>query len=1044
MRSKFKWIFTLLVALTMQFSFAQEKTITGTVSDASGPLPGVNVVVKGTQRGVSTGFDGSYSIKAKEGETLVYSFMGMREISKLVGSSNIMNTVMQDDSKVLGEVVVTAVNVKKAQNAITSSSRLVKSDELSQASNPNVAQALTGKVSGLQINTVSSGVASESKIVLRSSRSLTGNSEALVVIDGAISSTAILQQISPDLIESVNVLKGAQGAALYGSDGVNGVIIITTIKGAKSGKLSVDVSSSMDVSSVAYLPQSQLRYGQGWDGLFSNFENGSWGPEFDGSLQPVGLMQPNGSYYVLPYSPIKNNIKEFFTNGTILQNSVTISAGTLDEGYVTLGLNRTTNDFIVKGDALKRNSILFKAGKKIKRWTVEGNINYITQNVNQASSGDLNGGLYGDLLNTASNIPVQLFDHGINSSNWNVYFKNPYWTLNNIREINKDNRFAGNLTLGFEINKNINVTNLANVRYNSLQAVDTNNGFVDTYSAIYGASSKDEASSYFKSNRSVRDIYNDLLINFNYALTEKVGLKANLGGNIQDRLDESVMVGGENLDVPGVFTYANVLNPFSESNLRAFDGGSPGNRTFKKRKLGVFAQVDLNYSDYLFLNLTSRNDWSSVYSKANNSYFYPSAGISFVPTAMFDNTGFLNRAKVSANFTRVGNDAPVAIYDISQVVGLGDGFPFPDPVNSSFVGARGVTNPDIKPEFVTSKEANISLGFFNDRITLDASYYIQDTSNLITDVSTSFASGLNRAKDNIGDLRNKGFEIDLGVTPFKSEDPRGFRWDLKANYSTYKTTVESLKAGVKSLELRNAGIVGIFAEVGEEFPLIKGTTYTRDGFGRIIVDANGLPVINSEFKKLGKANPDYILGLNSSVSYKGFKLAATMDYRTGHKFYSDTKQEFAFNGKLIDTAENRSGFIMPNSSFDYDGDGTYEANEVNTSVVTGGSGTASYIGYINNRYTRAAENLVIDATAFKVRELSLSYSLSNKNAENIGLQALTFGVNARNFFTWLPKQNRGYNDPETAEASGNLTSGLAFNDRYPNQKTLGFSVNLKF
>jgi len=229
MRSKFKWIFTLLVALTMQLSFAQEKTVKGVVTDASGPMPGVNVVVKGTQRGVSTGFDGTFSIKANQGEVLVFSFMGMNDISRTVDASGIINVKMQDEVKSLGEIVVTgAVGIKRVQNSITSASQVVKAQELTQASNPSVVQSLAGKVSGLQINTTSSSVDSNSKIVLRGARSISGNNEALVVIDGAISSIATLQQLSPDLVDNVNVLKGAQGAALYGSDGVNGVIIVNT------------------------------------------------------------------------------------------------------------------------------------------------------------------------------------------------------------------------------------------------------------------------------------------------------------------------------------------------------------------------------------------------------------------------------------------------------------------------------------------------------------------------------------------------------------------------------------------------------------------------------------------------------------------------------------------------------------------------------------------------------------------------------------------------------------------------------------------------
>ncbi len=1046
MRSKFKWIFTLLLALTMQFSFAQEKTITGKVSDASGPLPGVNVLIKGTKKAVSTSFDGTYSIKAKEGETLIFSFLGMADVSRVVGSDTTVNIVLRENTTELETVVVTAVGVKKRTDAITSTFQRIKSEEISQASNPSIVQSLAGKVSGLQINVTNSNVSSTSKIVLRGVRSISGNNEALVVIDGAISSSDVLQQLSPDLIDNVTVLKGAQGAALYGSDGVNGVIIVSTKKGGKGDKLSVNVTSSVDFTDIAYVPQSQLRYGQGWDGTHSSFENGSWGPEFDGSIKPVGLVQANGQYFNLPYNPIKDNIKDFFVNGKIYQNGLTLSAGNLDKGYVVFGANRTVNEFVVPGDETKRNSFLFKGGKKIGKWTLEGNVNYITQDFKEAGAGTIQGGIYQDLLNTASNIPVKLFNHGNNENAWNVYFKNPYWYLKNRRTFNSQNRLASNINIGYEFNKNISVTYLANVRMTSANIYRYNNGFVDTYSALYGAGAKNELSNYFKTSTFQREFYGDLILNFDYKLTDNISFKANIGNNMQDRYDQSIRVGGSNLEVAGLYNISNVLNPAAPSTLPS--------RSTLRRKIGLFGQFDFGYKDFLFLNFTGRQDYTSVFIKENNNFFYPSTGISFIPTKAFSglSNSFLSYAKLSANYTKVGNDSAIGAYDINEVGNLGNGFPFS---NNSYVLDTNVTSKIVKPEFVTTKEIAVNFGFLKDRILLDGAYYITDTDDLITSISTSNTSGLGNLTTNVGKMQTKGYDVDLTISPFKS-DNRGLNWDFKVSYTQFKSIIKKVSDQSKSVELRNAGSVGIFAEEGEEYPLIKGTSFLRDDLGRFVVDANGLPTIDSNFRKLGVASPKYILGFNSSISYKGFKLATTLDYRTGHKFYSATKREFAFNGKLIESAENRYGFILPNSSYDYNGDGVYQANEGNTSVVTGGNGTTSIINYYNNRYTGAAENFVIDATALKVRELALSYSISPDIAKRIGIDGLIFGINARNFYTWLPKQNRGYNDPETDEgnddainegraaARTNLTSGLAFTNRYPTQSSYGFSVNLKF
>ncbi|WP_051269619.1 SusC/RagA family TonB-linked outer membrane protein [Flavobacterium suncheonense] len=1030
MRSKFKWIFALLMAFSMQFSFAQEKTITGTVTEAGLPLPGVSVVVKGTTRGTQTDMDGNYTIAAKTGESLVFSFIGMKDQTIVVGAASKINVAMAAEATAIEDVVVTALGIKRKTDAVTSTYQKVNAEELNKAANPNAVQALVGKVSGLQINTTSSGINAENRVVLRGARSMTGNNQALVVIDGAISNIGTFQQLAPEIIESVNVLKGAQGAALYGSDGVNGVIIVTTKKGSTEGKFKVNVTSSVDISDIAYLPQRQLRYGQGWDGLHASQENGSWGPEFDGSLVPVGLPQADGSYIMAPYSPIEDNYKQFFKKGTIVQTGVTLSGGNLENGYAIFSANRNQTDFIVDKDELKRNSFLLKAGKKSGRFTVEGNINYINESVKNTVSG-----LYGNLLQTASNVPVSQFSGGQNQHHWTVYYNSPYWRRDNEREFGKTNRMAAIVSLGYEINKNISLSYLANLRLNTFDNWSYKNEYVDNIASVYGSRSNSVTSEYYSSTQLDRNFYGDFIVNFDYMLTNDLSFKANVGFNTQDFYTKVNQVGGTNLNIPGLYNYTNVLNPALASNL--------ANTIITRNKFGLFGNVDLGYKEYLFLNVTGRNDWSSVFEKRNSSFFYPSAGISFIPTKAFDGLkgDILNYAKLSANWTRVGNESAVPAYAINSLGVLGIGYPFGGA--NSYVQQQGQTFKGITPEFVTSKEVAANFGFFNDRLTLDASYYVTDTHDLITNTGASAAAGLTTLRRNVGEMQTKGYEIDLSFTPIKMAN-NGLRWDNKLSYTHYKSVINKVSDEATEVSLRQPyDFVGIYAVAGEEYPLIKGTTYSRDEFGRIILDANGNPTIDPTMKKLGKVNPDYILGLTSSLSYKGVKLSATMDYRTGHQFYSDVKRNLSWTGQLVESAENRSGFIMPNSSYDYNGNGLYEANEANTNVMTGGGSMASFINYYNSYYSTTGENLVIDATAFKVRELSLSYSFNQDLIKRAGLTAVTIGVNARNPFTWFPKENRYYNDPEGSETTGNA-GGLSFTDRYPVQKTYGFAVNLTF
>lgn len=1031
MRSKFKWIFTLLLAFSMQFSFAQEKTVTGTVTEGGLPLPGVSVVVKGTTRGTQTDMDGNYSIKAKAGEVLVFSFIGMKDATAAVGASNSINITMASEAKQLENIVIGAMGIKKRSDAVTSSFQVVKTKEITQAANPNVVQSLAGKVSGLQINTTNNSVNATNRIVIRNNKSITGNNQALVVIDGAISTADVLQSLAPNVIESVNVMKGAQGAALYGSDGVNGVIVVTTKKGAGDQKFTVGINSSIDFQTIAYLPERQTRYGAGWNGVYYTYENGGWGPEFDGTEQPIGLPQADGSYFTAPFSSRgSDNIKEFFRTGNVMQNNVTISTSDATS-YMFFSANATKNEFVVEGDQLDRKNFLFKAGKKLGKISVDGNVNYTTSKDQTASSF-----LFYELLQAPTNVPVGMFANSGNAGHWTQYAQNPYWMLQNDRNENRNDLFVGGLRLQYDINKNINVSYNTNVRFTQNNGVSFTTAYVDPYD-IYDMSTPSDFQTW---NGNRRAIYADLMLNFDYDLTDAISFKLNLGNNIQDNMNKVTSVGGNNLVIPGLYTVGNLeSSPSLVNNVT-------DNDSFRQRQYSYFANVDLGYKDFLFLNLTGRNDVISTLPKDNNSYFYPSAGLSFIPTKAFDGIkgDILNYAKISANYTKVGR-ADIDPYVLEQSYNTAGGFPLNVP---SFLQSTAITDPNLKPEFFTTTELNVGLGFFNDRLTIDAAAYKSENKDLITSVAPSYASGLTSSRINIGKAETKGFEIDLGFTPIRTEN---FKWENKLSYSTSKMTVLKVTDQTNSVPI-NTGYaaanssstynVGIYAEEGEEFPLIKGTAYVRDDQGRVIVDPEtGMPEYSLDYKKLGKATPDYILGYNTSFEYKGIRLAAVLDYRTGHQFFSQAKSVISTFGYLVESAEGgRSGFIYPNSVTDTNNDGVYEEN---TSVVTGGNTYTSFQEYYATNYNEVAENFVLDATAFKVRELALSYNFNQKLLKGTGLQTLNLGVNARNPLTVLPKANRGYADPESSVTNGN-GSGFAYIGSYPTIATYGFSLNLTF
>jgi TonB-linked SusC/RagA family outer membrane protein len=1038
MRSKFKWIFTLLVALTMQFSFAQEKTVTGVVSDELGPVVGANVVVKGTSNGTTTDFDGNYSIKAKKGDVIEVSYVGMKEVIT-VGDANVYNVAlaMQLDAV----EVVGALGIKRKADEVTSSYTLVKNDEITQAAAPSAAQALIGKVSGLVITNTSNSVNGNYRIVLNGNRSITGNNEALIVIDNAISTATVFQSLPPEIIETVNVIKGAQGAVLYGEAGSNGVIIVTTRKGSSDEKLTVTLSSAIDFQSVSYLPERQTRYGAGYSGAYSSIENMSWGPEANGQIVPVGFPQADGSYIMAPYTGDEDNVREFFQTGTWLQNGVTVSAGSLEKGYATMSINRQDRDFVIKGDNFKRTNFSLRAGKQVGKVTVSGNASYYSQvqrsaynGYNSVADGIAYGTLYESLFQASTTTPIALFENSGNDGRWTAYSPNPYWIRDNNRQNVTRDFFNGGLSFKYDFNEHINVVWNPNVQ---LTVTGNTISFAE-YDDLYGYQTISQRSYFYDGSSTARNIYSDILLNFDYQLTETLGLKANIGNNIRDIYTKANNVGGYDFNTAGSFyNYDNILTPFTTSQT--------SNDWTRWKSASVFANVDLSFKDYLFLNVAGRNDWNSKLAKGNNSYFYPGVGLSFVPTKAFDlNGSFLNYAKVYASYTATGNASSVGAYAIDPIATIPSGFPMNG--LAAYASNTSPTSANIKPERNFTRDIGLSLGFFNNRLTFDGQYYYTETKDLITQASASYASGVASALINVGELHNTGFNLDLGYTIVKGRDG-SFEWSGKTNFSHYKTVVDKVSDSATEVNLSGGTSTGIYAVAGEAFPMIKAIDYMRDDEGHVIINTTtGNPTLTSAPVKMGQATPDYIVGLTNSFSWKGIKLTVVADYRHGGKILSYTNNTLSQMGLLPETADGgrAGGFIFPNSVVDTDGDGIYETN---TSVVSGGNSYDTYSSFIQS-YARTASNMVLDASAIKLREVSLSYGLPEKLLKGTGITAATFGVNAKNLLTWLPKQNKYYTDPEASDSqySGSNGNGLGISStsNYPMTRSYGFTLNLTF
>ncbi len=973
------------------------------------------------------------------------------------------------------EVVVTgALGIKRKADAITNAQQVVGAKELTQGSAPSAVQALTGKVSGLQIQQTNNSVGASSRIVIRGAKSISGDNQALVVIDNVISNATVLSQLPPEVIENVNVIKGSQGAALYGQQGVNGVIIVTTKRGSKSERMQFTLTSSIEMTQAFMFPKIQTRYGKGYPGEptftggdvdyngtnYVPWENTSWGPAYDapgigGQMVVTGLPQADGSWIMEKYSPIKNHFSKFFKNGVIFQNGLTVTAGGADS-YATLSINRLENNFVVERDQLKQNSFLLKAGKKFDKLRIDGTINYISRITNETSAD-----LYNDIIQMPAMNDIRKYRNSGVDGFLSAYTINPYYQVEHNRIDTNRDYLSGILALQYDFNKHINLSYTGNLTLTNTRQDSHNDGFVASRvyqnsgtvldgGTIQDYNSNTEFNSYYMNRtNSMRNYYGDLMLNFNYDLTNDINMKLNIGNNIQDNYRTSRAMGGTGLNYPGWYDIRNVNNPILPGDAtggNAVDGLGFDNGTYRSRIIAGFANLDLSYKDYLFFNSTFRLEESSVLStnfngeNHNKTYPYYSFGLSFIPTKAFAGLkgDVLSYMKIAPSYTRVGNTTGVPVYATSNVGIAPSGYPYPNLPGYGINTAQ--TFRSVQPEFMSTKDLNVQLGFFNDRVTLEGSIYQTDTDNLITSVGASNASGIASLRSNFGKTRMKGVEIDLGVTPIKTKD---FNWNFRTSFAQSRTKVLELPGGVDEVNLAlpysSVGI-GIFAIKGSDLQTIKATTFQRDDQGRIVVGADGVPLQNTTLSSMGRVTPDYTLTFNTSLRYKSFTLSGSMDFRKGGKFASLAKSTLTFSGLTEDTNFDReNGYVVPNSVQLVNG-----AYVPNTTPVNGSATYDAAAAYWSSTaLQRLGEPMVLDATAFKVREIALSYDIPKTVLSGTFVNSFTIGVYARNPFFIYAKENKNYADPETSYTDGN-GAGIAIVGQYPSQRSFGINLKATF
>ena len=1022
--------FFAIVGLSLQ---AQNVQITGNVAgaDDGSALPGVSVVVQGTTIGTVTNFNGDYELSVPAGTNmLTFSFIGMKtEVVAIEGRTTI-DMVLSQDAMQLDEIVVTALGIKREKREITYQTQKVVDSDLTTVSPTRAASALAGKVAGLQINVQDNGVNPSTQILLRGLRSVTGNNSALIVIDGSVASQGAFDDLNPYDIATISVLKGATAAALYGSNASNGALLVTTKKGTKGDKLKVGINTSYTMEQVAYMPDFQSEYGTGWEGAYDNVENTNWGPRYDGTLQQIGPTFPADyglATQMVPYAPVKNNALDFYETGNTINNTVYLSGSNETSSYyVSFGDQRA--DGIVKDDTYQRNTLRANASKTIGNVELSSNFSYFTDktDVVGGSVGDQDRPLYWFVLNTSTNIPLSDYSdwqnplgYGYADNYYNAYYQNPYWAIGTNRNMDETNRIVGNVNLSWDLMENINFT--TRVSANNVWGTGKNwrafQGYNESLQPSAGAVSSFVEDSEFQ----VKNYTGDALLSGDFEFADAFTLKAIVGATVNTYDYRSSLIRANNLSIPDFYDISNGTGSLEGSVNEA-----------ATREYGFFGDLTFGYNNYLFLNFSGRNDWTSTLAADNNSYFYPGMGLSFVfsdAIAALKDNSILSFGKVTLSNSTVYND--LNAYAINEIYSQSSGFPYGG-VNGFYLSNTAV-DANITKEKISTSEVGLNLGFLSGRLRLDASYFNTITSDLITSTTPSVASASTVFLTNIGELQGKGIELSVGGTLIKTND---FTWDVNVNYTSVETVVNSIYDGLDEIALRTTGQWGIYAVKGEAFPQIKANVYQRDDQDRIIIDAaNGHPLTETTLESLGKTTPDYILGVNSIMNFKGFSVAATFDYRTGHVYYEQGSDAMEFTGRSIaSVSANRQDFVIPNSVYETS-PGVYVEN---TSIQVSGGRQS----YWTDVYNDVKSNYVKDATAVKVRELAVNYALPAKFLGNMPVSKVSIGFIARNPFTWLPEENR-FSDPEFNNTLNN-SIGVGGYFQSPPTKSFGFNLNVEF
>lgn len=1049
--------FSAIWCITLMAS-GQETVVLGVVYDETGEtLPGVNVVIKDTRQGVVTDLDGKFTIGVPQGKNvLVFSFVGMETLEEPINGRTYMEVSLKQGIN-LDEVIITALGISRTAKSLGYSATNLKGDEISESREPNLINALTGKIAGIEISSSSGGVGSSSRILIRGISSLSSDNQPLFVVDGIPVNNSLrsgtgdidwgnaISDINTDDIAEMTVLKGAGAAALYGSQAANGVIVIRTKSGKGQKGLGFEYSGSVSFQTPFRLPQLQNKYGPGmnpdsWDFWASGEEPYyAWGPPLDAGLMAVQWNSPigkGGQPVQLPLKSYENNLKDFFETGIIYNNTLAFSKGEDKKYHFRLSYNNVKEKGMLYNTDMMRNVVSLNAGayitKNIEVFTSALYSNTSSGNRLWGNSDAINAVKGALFMPRSCNVDdlrnwEQLLANGVPlpgdylGKNYQVvvpgytmatsdYYPNPFYTLENLNNEMDNDRIFAVAGVNIDITEWLRFdlrTSLEEI--NELYQVKCNDGVRHWNGSIYSYKG------FYSRNQTQR---HNTTTHFKLMFNKEIGIisiNALFGGERRDNVMDWGNMNAPELEVPGVFNMSNTKGTKQVSN-----------GYYHTRVNSLFGSIDVSFHNGLYLTVTGRNDWSSTLPPENRSYFYPSGSLSWVITETFDLPKVISFAKLRLNASQVGSDTWAyqlenSFYNLDRIGGI-----YEASVNNT------LKNPNLKPTRTNQYEAGVDLRFFDSRLNLDLALYTGTSFDQITSVNVASSTGYTFRYVNVGEVANKGIELAVVTTPLKKND---FSWDLAFTYTRNRNEVMSLAEGVDALPV-GYGYSGIRTEArpGAAYGNIIGYGLKRDPEGNII-HVNGLPVKSDHEMILGNITPDWIGSLTTSFRYKNIRLSALFNTKIGGDVFSLTTQWLRQYG--LDEATDvpmRQGYIIGEGVMEQaDGDQvSYVPNNVSVAF--------SNYSYWYNAYG-LHETALFDASFIKLSEIRLSYDLPADLVRKISCSQITFAIVGRNMA--LIYSNIPHVDPETAISADNSKQGFEiFN--MPAARTFTFNVYVKF